>query len=137
MNHAPLQPGLLPCFVLLAASKLLERFGFYAIHTILMMYLISEEGGLGMGALGVLPLMATFTFLIIALQFVGAILADFFLGTSKTVFWGGVLALVGYVTMALGANIYVSIILICLGSGCYTPSHWGCLGSCSKLISLA
>ena len=86
--------GLFVCF----ATELWERFSFYGMKYLLLLYLtkyhlFSDTNGL--------EVLGSYAALVYALPVVGGMLADRFLGMRKAVVFGGVLLVLGHMGMAL------------------------------------
>jgi dipeptide/tripeptide permease len=130
LKQHTLDSKILPVFLYLSGSKFLERFSYYAMRAILVLYLTDTSQGLGWDNVSALELYGMFAMLVVALQLVGGILSDFVLGTRRTLLLGALAVLSGYLLLVFGnnSNVYLSIGLIAFGSGCYIPSHWGILG---------
>lgn len=130
MKQYTLDSNILPGFLYLSGAKFFERFSYFAMRAILVLYLVDTSQGLGWDEVSALELYGMFTMLVVALQLLGGILSDFVLGTRRTLLLGALSALSGYLLLVFGSNsnVYLSIGLIAFGSGCYIPSHWGILG---------
>ena len=125
--------GLFVCF----ATELWERFSFYGMKYLLLLYLtkyhlFSDTNGL--------EVLGSYAALVYALPVVGGMLADRFLGMRKAVVFGGVLLVLGHMGMALEGEqarvvngeivrdeialqfFYVSLALIIVGVGFLKPN---------------
>ncbi len=119
------QPKLL---YLLFFTELWERFGFYTVQTILILYLTH--------ALGFSDSMAyVFTgafgaFLYITLVPGGA-LADKFLGFQRAILIGGSLLALGYLTLAMPSKFffYAGLSLLIIGMGFFKPNISSIVGT--------
>ena len=130
MKQHILGNNILPSFLYLSGSKFFERFSYYALRAILVLYLIDSSQGLGWDNATALELYGTFTMLVVVMQLIGGILSDFVLGTRRTLLLGALLMFVGYLLLFFEGNysVYLSIGLIAFGSGFYIPSHWALIG---------
>ncbi len=86
--------GLYVCF----ATELWERFSFYGMKFLLLLYLtkyhlFSDVGGL--------EVVGSYAGLVYALPLIGGILADRYLGMRKAVLFGGVMLVMGHLLMAV------------------------------------
>ncbi|HOP21452.1 MAG TPA: peptide MFS transporter [Gammaproteobacteria bacterium] len=86
--------GLYVCF----ATELWERFSFYGMKFLLLLYLtkyhlFSDVGGL--------EVVGSYAGLVYALPLIGGLLADRYLGMRKAVLFGGVLLVMGHLLMAV------------------------------------
>lgn len=85
--------GLYVCF----ATELWERFSFYGMKYLLLLYLTKYHlfsDGEGLDVLG------AYAGLVYALPVIGGMLADKYLGMRKAVLWGGILLCCGHILMA-------------------------------------
>jgi POT family proton-dependent oligopeptide transporter len=86
--------GLYVCF----ATELWERFSFYGMKFLLLLYLtkyhlFSDVGGL--------EVVGSYAGLVYALPLIGGLLADRYLGMRKAVIFGGILLVMGHLLMAV------------------------------------
>ena len=81
-----------------ALSNMGERFGYYIMNAVLLLFLVSKFG-LPDGTAGVIY--SVFYFGIYVLSLVGGIIADKTQNYNKTIQWGLIIMAVGYVVMAI------------------------------------
>lgn len=86
--------GLIPA----ALANMGERFGYYIMNAVLLLFLVSKFG-LDDGVAGVIY--AVFYFGIYVLSLVGGIIADKTQNYNKTIQWGLIIMSLGYVCLAL------------------------------------
>jgi len=121
-NHHP--KGL----AILFFTEMWERFSFYGMRAILVLYLVKEtmgdNPGLGWNSTQALALYGWYTMLVYVMSIPGGIIADRLLGQKKTVFIGGLLIAVGQLTLAVDNMItfYTGLALIISGVGCLKPN---------------
>lgn len=104
-----------------------ERFSYYGMRAILLYYMYYEvtKGGLGLDQGTAASIMAIYGSLVYMSGIIGGWLADRLLGTSKTVFYGGVFIMFGHIVLALPAGVsalFVSMALIVIGTGLLKPN---------------
>ncbi|MDQ0230857.1 peptide MFS transporter [Metabacillus malikii] len=104
-----------------------ERFSYYGMRAILLyyMYYSVTNGGLGLEKSTALAIMSIYGSLVYMSGIIGGWLADRILGTSKAVFYGGVLIMLGHIALAIPGNtslFFISMILIVLGTGLLKPN---------------
>ncbi|MFD1206501.1 MULTISPECIES: peptide MFS transporter [Sporosarcina] len=104
-----------------------ERFSYYGMRAILLFYMYYElsKGGLGLSEPLALSIMSIYGSLVYMSGIIGGWLADRLLGTSKSVFYGGVLIMAGHIVLAMPGNItmfFISMVLIVLGTGLLKPN---------------
>lgn len=104
-----------------------ERFSYYGMRAILVYYMYYEvsKGGLGLAESTALSIMSIYGSLVYMSGIIGGWLADRVFGTSKAVFYGGILIMLGHIVLAIPGNIamfFVSMVLIVLGTGLLKPN---------------
>lgn len=107
-------------------TELWERFSYYGMRAILVLFIYSsiEDGGLGWTKTEALELYGWYTMLVYVMSIPGGILADKMLGQKKTVMLGGLLLCLGHGILAVQATwaFYAGLGLIILGVGCLKPN---------------
>ncbi len=109
-------------------TELWERFSYYGMRAILVLFLVSETAGdnpgFGWTNSQALVLYGWYTMLVYLASIPGGILADRVLGQRKTVMLGGALLVLGHGTLALPGVVafYTGLTLIVLGVGCLKPN---------------
>jgi proton-dependent oligopeptide transporter, POT family len=109
-------------------TEMWERFSFYGMRAILVLYLTKEtlgdNPGLGWTSSEALVLYGWYTMLVYVMSIPGGILADKFLGQKKTVFIGGILIAIGQLTLVIDSIVafYTGLALIISGVGCLKPN---------------
>ncbi|GIN97450.1 putative transporter YclF [Siminovitchia terrae] len=104
-----------------------ERFSYYGMRAILVFYMYYEvsKGGLGLDEQTALSIMSIYGSLVYMSGVIGGWLADRVFGTSKSVFYGGVLIMLGHIALALPGGLtafFVSMVLIVIGTGLLKPN---------------
>ena len=105
-----------------------ERFSYYGMRAILVLYIISEttgdNPGLGWTKVEALALYGWYTMLVYVMSIPGGLIADKFLGQKKTVFVGGILLCAGHGILAVEQMwaFYSGLALIILGVGGLKPN---------------
>ncbi len=109
-------------------TELWERFSYYGMRAILVLFLVSETAsdnpGFGWTNEQALVLYGWYTMLVYLASIPGGILADRVLGQRKTVMLGGLLLVVGHGILAVEAlwAFYTGLGLIIAGVGCLKPN---------------
>lgn len=111
-------------------TEMWERFGYYLMVGILLLFLTNADGkGLprAMGA----DVVGTFIALVYLTPFIGGLLADRYIGYIKSIFIGGTLMAAGYLTIALPGEYtaYIAMGLIIIGNGFFKPNISTLLGN--------
>ncbi|MGG0718291.1 peptide MFS transporter [Robertmurraya massiliosenegalensis] len=104
-----------------------ERFSYYGMRAILVYYMYYEvsKGGLGLDQTTALSIMSIYGSLVYMSGIIGGWLADRILGTSRAVFYGGILIMLGHIALAIPGNLtlfFISMVLIVLGTGLLKPN---------------
>lgn len=121
---------------LLFTTELWERFSYYAMRAILVLYLVDKvqsEGGHGLGwtEAEALSLYGTFTGLVYLTPLIGGWLADNILGQRKAIYFGGTLMAAGQFLLAAPHSwipglettvFYFGLGTLILGNGLFKPN---------------
>lgn len=104
-----------------------ERFSYYGMRAILLYYMYYEvtQGGLGLSKSVAMSIMSIYGSLVYMSGIIGGWLADRVFGTSKSVFYGGVLIMFGHIVLAIPGNLamfFASMVLIVIGTGLLKPN---------------
>ena len=114
-------------------TEMWERFGYYLILGIFVLYMIdSEKGGLAFNDKSADDIFGTFIALTYLTPFLGGFLADKLLGYVKAIYIGGTLMGLGYLGVGLFKELPLfnaSIGLVILGNGFFKPSISTLLGN--------
>lgn len=126
-------------------TEMWERFGYYLMLGIFVLYMIDvEKGGLSVKDTISYDIFGTFIAITYLTPFLGGFLADKSLGYIKSVYIGGILMGLGYLGLGLpglrhfGVDInesmimgsfWVSVFLIVVGNGFFKPSISTLLGN--------
>lgn len=110
-------------------TEMWERFSYYGMRSILVIYMIaqvSNENGPGLGwtKLEAYQLYGWYVMLVYLISIPGGILADKVLGQKKTVMLGAVLLSIGHGILAVEANwaFFTGLGFIIIGVGCLKPN---------------
>ncbi|MFC4410462.1 peptide MFS transporter [Chungangia koreensis] len=104
-----------------------ERFSYYGMRAILLYYMYYElnKGGLGLDQATANSIMAIYGSLVYMSGIIGGWIADRLLGTTRTVFYGGVLIMFGHMVLSLPSGVttlFISMGLIIIGTGLLKPN---------------
>ena len=109
-------------------TELWERFSFYGMRAILVLYLTAEVGannpGLGWDNASALELYGWYTMMVYLMSIPGGLIADRLLGQKKSVLVGGLLIAVGQFTLAVDDLVafYSGLAFIVTGVGMLKPN---------------
>ena len=111
------QPRGLP---LLFFTEMWERFSYYGMRALLILYLIdTATGGFGWTQEKASRLYGWYTGLVYLTPILGGWLADRYLGTAKSLIIGGIIISLGHFTMAADTHFtfFAGLVLIIIGTG--------------------
>ncbi|MFB9120938.1 peptide MFS transporter [Bergeyella porcorum] len=115
-------------------TEMWERFGYYLILGIFVLYMIdpTETGGLAIDDKNADDIFGTFIALTYLTPFLGGFLADKILGYVKAIYIGGALMGLGYIGLGVFKEMplfYASLGAIIVGNGFFKPSISTLLGN--------
>ena len=116
------QPRALPTLFL---SEMWERFSYYGMRALLVLYLVKAVGYTRDGALEVY---AVYTGLVYIAPIFGGYFADRFLGYRKAILIGGTVMMLGHVAMTFPALLKPALGLLIVGNGFFKPNFTSLLG---------
>ncbi|MEM7085087.1 MAG: peptide MFS transporter [Bacteroidota bacterium] len=109
-------------------TEMWERFSYYGMRAILVLYLVgeatAENAGLGWSNGDALSLYGTYTMLVYVASIPGGVIADKLLGQRKSVLLGGILLVAGHSILAIEEMwaFYSGLGLIIAGVGMLKPN---------------
>lgn len=112
---------------LLFFTEMWERFSYYGMRAILVLYLTKKltEGGLGMDKSEALLLYGYFAGAVYFTPLIGGWLADKFLGKRLSITIGGITMMIGQFVL-FGVNnltgLYLGLLLLIIGNGFFKPN---------------
>lgn len=114
--------------------ELWERFSFYGMLTILGYYLYytAAEGGLGLSKATATGMVGAYGGLVYLSTVLGGWIADRLLGMERTVFYGGVVVMLGHIALAVLpglSGVGAGLVLVALGSGALKANASSLLGT--------
>jgi len=114
-------------------TEMWERFSFYGMKAILVLYMVASPtaGGLGLDTPHATAIYGTYLTAAYLLSLPGGIVADRILGTRLAVLLGGLLIAVGHFVMAAPATttFYLGLALIACGTGLLKPNVSALVGN--------
>ncbi len=112
-------------------SEMWERFGYYLMIGIFLLYLKNVEQGFAMTNAEASDLYGTFIALVFLTPFLGGLLADRYFGYRKSIITGGIMMGAGYCLMAIHSlpMLYISMTLVIIGNGFFKPNISTLLGN--------
>src|SRR5882724_10392896 len=127
--NPPIRAGKHPrALYVLVLTEMWERFAYYLLAGILLLYL---KDGKGFSKSLATEITGTFIALIWLPLFIGGMIADRYLGYIRSIFIGGGLLAAGYLGLTLPGNtaMYISLGLIIAGNGFFKPNISTLLGN--------
>lgn len=120
--------GLTPLFF----TELWERFSYYGMRAILVLYMVAlpGEGGLGFDTKHATSIYGTYTMSVYLTALPGGLIADHFLGARLAVLIGGIIIAAGHFTMIFHSmtTFYLGMVLIAAGTGLLKPNISAMIG---------
>jgi len=115
---------------LLFGTEMWERFGYYGMRALLVLYLVAsvQDGGFGWTNAEALSLYGTFTMAVYLTPVIGGWLADNYIGQRKAIIFGGIIFSLGYFTLGIPKSMlvgmeetvfYAGLTLIIIGNGLF------------------
>jgi POT family proton-dependent oligopeptide transporter len=107
-------------------TEMWERFSYYGMRALLMLYMTSKlvDGGLGFDEKYASVIYATYVSSVWYLPLVGGWLADKVLGAKRAVLLGGIVIACGHYSMVFDSipTFYAALVLIAFGTGLLKPN---------------
>jgi len=113
-------------------TEMWERFAYYLMVGILLLYMIdTKTGGKGFDERVGADIVGSFIALVYLTPFIGGLIADRYLGYIKSIFIGGSLMALGYLGLSLPGNaaMFASLSLVIIGNGFFKPNISTLLGN--------
>lgn len=124
--------GLGPLFF----TELWERFSYYGMRSILVLYMVAPVagGGLAFDTKHAASIYGTYTMSVYLTALPGGLIADHILGARLAVLFGGIIIACGHFTMIFhGMNtFYLGMVLIAIGTGLLKPNISAMVGGLYK-----
>ncbi|RXP45176.1 MFS transporter [Lutibacter sp. HS1-25] len=108
-------------------TEMWERFSFYGMRALLVLFLVSALGigGWDWPRENALALYGTYLALLYLTPIIGGTLADKYLGNRKAIIIGAVIMTLGHASMAIESNpffLYLGLGLLVVGTGFFKPN---------------
>lgn len=122
---APMKVRHPPGLYLLFVTEMWERFSYYGMRAMLVLYMVASttDGGLGFADKKATSWYGTYTSLVYLTPLIGGFLADRFLGTHRSMVLGGLIIALGHFTLAIENewSFLAGLGLIIIGTGFFKP----------------
>jgi POT family proton-dependent oligopeptide transporter len=113
-------------------TEMWERFSFYGLQALLILYLVLpvDEGGLGFSVGHAAMVYGNYTMSVYLLSVVGGYVADRWLGAARAVMCGGIVIIVGHACLASGAvgPLFGGLACVAVGTALLKPNITGLVG---------
>jgi POT family proton-dependent oligopeptide transporter len=107
-------------------TEMWERFSYYGMRAILVLYMVAlpEQGGLGFDTKRAASIYGTYTMSVYLTALPGGLVADRWLGARLAVLLGGIVIACGHFTMVFQSTdfLYAGMALIAIGTGLLKPN---------------
>ena len=107
-------------------AEMWERFSYYGMRAILLLFMIAPlaMGGMGMDQKSAAVIYGNYTMASYMVCILGGYLADNFIGARRAVLIGGLIITAGHYLLAFNSTptFYAGLILVALGTGLLKPS---------------
>jgi POT family proton-dependent oligopeptide transporter len=108
-------------------TEMWERFSFYGMRALLVLFLVSALGigGWDWPRENALALYGTYLALLYLTPIIGGTLADKYLGNRKAIIIGAIVMTLGHASMAIESNpffLYLGLLLLVIGTGFFKPN---------------
>ena len=110
---------------ILFLTEMWERFSFYGMRAILVLFLVDNvRGGFGWSEAAAIKLYGINIMMVYVLGIPGGALADRYIGQKAAVLWGGILQCIGHFLLALSSEsiFIVGLGFIAVGTGLLKPN---------------
>ncbi|GAB3889883.1 peptide MFS transporter [Spirosoma agri] len=125
INQATLFGHPMGLFVLFF-TEMWERFSYYGMRAILLLFLIDNvRGGMGMNEADGAAIYGIYTASVYLLSLPGGWIADNLLGQRKSIFYGGIVIMLGHIILAFPAGpglFYAGLCTVAIGTGLLKPN---------------
>lgn len=114
--------------------ELWERFSYYGMRALLVLYLTSEtlKGGFGVGEKAAYGIYAAYGALVYLTPLAGGLIADKILGFRNSIIWGAVLMASGQFTLSMSQGntlvLYAGLAMLVIGNGFFKPNISSLIG---------
>ena len=107
-------------------TEMWERFSYYGMRAILLLFLIDNvRGGMGLNETEGAAIYGIYTASVYLLSLPGGWIADNILGQRKSIWYGGIVIMVGHIILAFPAGaalFYLGLCVVALGTGLLKPN---------------
>src|SRR5258706_3589055 len=113
-------------------TEMWERFSYYGMRAILVLFMTNAvaTGGMGLDDVTATAIYGIYTAAVYLVALPGGWIADRLLGLRRSVFWGGCVIAAGHFTLAIPSayTFYAGLIIIVIGTGLLKPNITAVVG---------
>ncbi len=116
-------------------TEMWERFGFYTLNAMLVLYMKNNVQGFGWSAAHAASINAYYLFFVYLTPLIGGFIADRLIGFRRSVTLGAIFFMIGYGLLAVPNNIplfFVALVFIVTGNGFFKPNISSMVGNLYK-----
>jgi len=108
-----------PGLALLFAVEMWERFSYYGMRALLILYLVDQHTGVGWARSTAARVYGLYNMLVYLTPVAGGYLADRYIGTHRSMVIGGAIIAAGHFSMAIPTtpSFFLGLVLIIVGTG--------------------
>ena len=107
-------------------TEMWERFSYYGMRAILLLFLIDNvRGGMGLNETEGAAIYGIYTASVYLLSLPGGWIADNILGQRKSIWYGGLVIMLGHIILAIPSGtglFYTGLCIVALGTGLLKPN---------------
>ncbi|MBO0952398.1 peptide MFS transporter [Fibrella forsythiae] len=107
-------------------TEMWERFSYYGMRAILLLFLIDNvRGGMGLSEVEGAAIYGIYTSSVYLLSLPGGWIADNILGQRKSIWYGGIIIMAGHIILAFPAGtalFYAGLATVAMGTGLLKPN---------------
>jgi POT family proton-dependent oligopeptide transporter len=126
LTGAPAKEHQPPALAMIFFTEMWERFSYYGMRALLVLYLVNA---LGYERSNALTLYGIYTGLVYLTPIIGGYLADRYLERRKAVLIGGITMALGHFAMAFPPLLHLALGLLIIGNGFFKPNMSTLLGA--------
>ena len=113
-------------------TEMWERFSYYGMRALLVLFMVRETsaGGMGLDDEVATAIYGLYTAGVYLMALPGGWIADRIFGAQKTVWYGGIIIVLGHFTLAVpwAPTFYCGLVLVVVGSGILKPNMSALVG---------
>jgi len=111
-------------------TEMWERFSFYGMRAMLILYMVDEVGGLGLDDRTAAAIYGLYTAAVYVVALPGGWIADRLIGQQRAIFAGGLIIAAGHFTLAFPGQVpfFLGLLFIVCGTGLLKPNISAAVG---------